>query len=393
MKKCLLYFSSFLFIHIAAAQDSLQMETALPKWQVSGYVTDMQVVSFQKVDSMIATNLIHNRVDIQYAPNSNLSFHAGIRNRIFFGNPTSDLPGFGDQINAYYENDIMQLYTDWVSENSLIITSAADRLWADWNKGKWDIRIGKQRINWGKTLVWNPNDWFNTFNYADFDYPERPGSDAVRVSYFPTGMSTIEVAVSPGRYKGTSVSAMRWGFNHWNYDFQLLGGVYHQQLAFGGGWSGNIGSAGFRGEASWFHPYQHYVDSTSRVSATISLDYRAANTWYVQGAVLYNTIKNPAQNIGELITKFTGSLSAQQLMPSQWSFFAETSKDITPLWHVDMSVISGLQPSLIFMMPSVSYSLTENLQFTGTGQIFMGKLTNAITDVGNGVYLRFKYNF
>ncbi|HVB02111.1 MAG TPA: hypothetical protein VNE41_00190, partial [Chitinophagaceae bacterium] len=25
-------------------------------------------------------------------------------------------------------------------------------------------RLGKQRINWGKTLVWNPNDWFNTFN-------------------------------------------------------------------------------------------------------------------------------------------------------------------------------------------------------------------------------------
>lgn len=375
------------------AQDSVEAKTTNGKWQVSGYITDMQVVSFQKIDSMTATNLIHNRVDIQYFPSNTLSFHAGIRNRIFFGNPVFDLPGFGNQINSYYQNDLLQLSKFWVNRHSLIVHSVIDRLWADWSRGKWDIRAGKQRINWGKTLVWNPNDWFNTFNYADFDYPERPGSDAVRVSYFPSGMSQIEMAVSPGRYKDGTVAALRCGFNKWNYDFQLLGGLYHQDAAAGLGWSGNIGSAGFRGEASWFRPYRHFPDSSGSVSATISVDYRARDTWYLQGAILYNTVEHAPANAAELISDFTGNLSARRLMPAEWSFFGEVSRDITPLWHADLSAITGLHPALVFVMPSVSYSLTENLQLSGTGQVFIGKMGSNLEDIGNGLYIRFKYNF
>lgn len=375
------------------AQDSVSVEKSSRKWQVSGYITDMQVVFFQKPDSMQATNLIHNRIDIQYFPNNNLTFHAGVRNRIFFGNPLSGLPGFGSQINAYYQNDLLDLSKFWVNRNSLVIHSVVDRLWADWNKGKWDIRLGKQRINWGKTLVWNPNDWFNTFNYADFDYPERPGSDAFRVSYYPTGMSVLDAAVSPGRAKSGTVAAFRYGFNKWEYDFQALGGIYHEDAALGLGWSGSIGSAGFRGEASWFQPYRHFPDSSGKLSATVSLDYRSPDTWYLQGAVLYNTVPVKPANISELIAGFTGNLSAQRLMPSEWSFFGEVSRDITPLWHADLSAITGLQPSLIFIMPDISYSLTDNFQITGTGQVFVGKMTTRLRDIGNGVYVRFKYNF
>jgi hypothetical protein len=54
----------------------------------------------------------------------------------------------------------------------------------DYTAGKWQFRVGRQRINWGVNLVWNPNDVFNSFSYFDFDYEERPGSDAVRVQYY-----------------------------------------------------------------------------------------------------------------------------------------------------------------------------------------------------------------
>lgn len=41
-------------------------------------------------------------------------------------------------------------------------------------------------------MAWNPNDWFNTYNYFDFDYEERPGTDAIRVRvYFKDGMSSL----------------------------------------------------------------------------------------------------------------------------------------------------------------------------------------------------------
>ena len=53
----------------------------------------------------------------------------------------------------------------------------------------------RQRINWGQTLVWNPNDIFNAYSYFDFDYIERPGSDAIRLQYYPDYSSAIEMAV------------------------------------------------------------------------------------------------------------------------------------------------------------------------------------------------------
>ena len=33
-------------------------------------------------------------------------------------------------------------------------------------------------------LVWNPNDLFNAFSFVDFDYEERPGSDALRIQKY-----------------------------------------------------------------------------------------------------------------------------------------------------------------------------------------------------------------
>ncbi|MBS1750855.1 MAG: hypothetical protein JST63_13195 [Bacteroidetes bacterium] len=383
-----LFFGMLLTIHFSYAQDSTQK-----KFQISGYVTDMQIVAFKNADSMLATNLIHNRLNLQWTPNEQISFHGGIRNRIFFGNPMIGLPGFGNQIGMYNDRNLLDLSKSWVNKPSLIINTTIDRLYADWAKGRWDISIGRQRINWGKTLVWNPNDWFNTFNYADFDYIERPGSDAARIQYFPTGMSVIDVAVSPGRYKNQTVAAVRYGFNKWNYDFQILGGLYRDDIALGLGWGGNIGSVGFRGEGSWFQPKENLFDASGSVGATISFDYRSSNTWYVQGAVLYNSIKDKVTDPDVLIYEFMSNLSAKRMMPTSWSFFTEASRDITPLWHVDFSAMTGIQPVLLFLMPNMSYSLTENFDISAYAQIFIGSKNGETQNLGNGIYMRFKYSF
>ena len=68
-----------------------------------------------------------------------------------------------------------------------------DRLFIEWNKEKWNIRIGRQRINWGINLAFNPNDIFNAYNFLDFDYEERPGVDAARVQYYYGSFSGLDL--------------------------------------------------------------------------------------------------------------------------------------------------------------------------------------------------------
>src|SRR5210317_1168395 len=74
------------------------------------------------------------------------------------------------------------------------LTTTIDRLWLQFTFGNLEIIAGRQRINWGQTLVWNPNDIFNSYSYFEVDYPERPGSDALRFQYYTGDASTIEVA-------------------------------------------------------------------------------------------------------------------------------------------------------------------------------------------------------
>ena len=60
------------------------------------------------------------------------------------------------------------------------------------------LRIGRQRINWGVNLAWNPNDLFNAYSLIDFDYQERPGSDAIRFQYYMGDLSVLNLQYNPG---------------------------------------------------------------------------------------------------------------------------------------------------------------------------------------------------
>ncbi len=128
----------------------------------------------------------------------------------------------------------------------MLLFTNIDRLWVEYSSDTWNVRAGRQRINWGISTTWNPNDLFNTYNFLDFDYEERPACDAVKFHYEFSGMSFAEFAFSRSAEPVNNViAAGRYFINRWNYDFQFLGGWYRDQPTLGAGWSGSIGNVGF----------------------------------------------------------------------------------------------------------------------------------------------------
>ena len=105
------------------------------------------------------------------------------------------------------EGGYFDLGTVLISADGWFLHSAIDRAWVDYTLGKLQVRAGRQRINWGVNLVWNPNDIFNTFSYFDFDYEERPGTDAVRVQYYTGTTSSAELVYKPGPNRTRSALA------------------------------------------------------------------------------------------------------------------------------------------------------------------------------------------
>jgi len=143
------------------------------------------------------------------------------------------------------DHGLIDLNWAWLDEPGIVGVSQIDRAWVKYNRQGWDITLGRQRINWGVNTFWNSNDLLNTFNLVDFDYEERPGTDAVRVQRYFKNYSSIDIAIAPSKYDSTWVGAGMYKFNKWTYDFQVLGGWWNEDVALGVGWAGNLKTASF----------------------------------------------------------------------------------------------------------------------------------------------------
>jgi len=272
---------------------------------------------------------------------------------------------------------------------ALALHTIADRLSLNWRRNRWDITVGRQRINWGITTAWNPNDLFNAYNFFDFDYEERPGSDAVRMRYSTSGMAGFDLAVSRGQDSASLIGALLYRFNVRGYDFQVLGSWYHHDLALGAGWAGSIGNAGFKGEVTWFQPRS--ADTTGALSLTLGGDYTFSGGWYVGGALLYtSTGGNDAAALEQLSAQ---QLSAKMLMPFRYSVLGQVAKPITPLLAANMSLIYCPGANALILFPVLTYSLSDNWEANLVAQAFFAPENDTFKNRGNALFFRLKWAF
>ncbi len=70
-----------------------------------------------------------------------------------------------------------------------------DRAYLDVEAGRWDLRIGRQAINFGQALVWNPVDLVDSNSPLDFDIVKE-GLDAFRASYAVSPTASVLALVA-----------------------------------------------------------------------------------------------------------------------------------------------------------------------------------------------------
>jgi len=390
MKKGYFIISLLLFL-VSFNLANAQIDSAKhgKKFTVNGYVKYLEEVSFAGNATQLETvDLLHNRLNFRYQPDSNFNFRLEVRNRIYYGALVQNYPNFAALETTNYET--FDLSKNWVNQNAVLVNSTIDRASAEYLNGKWDVILGRQRINWGINTVWTPNDIFNTFNYFDFDYEERPGTDAARVQYNFTPSSYLDLAFSPGKIPQQNVEALMYHFNNWGYDFQVFSGVYQEDYTAGAGWAGNISGAGFKGEISYFTPYQHFSDSGA-IAASLSFDYGFQNGIYVLVSGLYNNGgKDSIPNIAQLTTE---SLSAKNIFPFKYTVFAEISYSFTPILKASLGGMFSPAGNAVIALPTVTYSISDNWIIDLIGQSFFSQQSGGYHPLGNGVYLRLKWGF
>ena len=380
-----------IFLFLTTGLFAQETDSKQRNWTLNGYVKYMQTISFTEIDkNWMTDNLIHNRLNFNWNINDKLTFNTQMRNRIYYGETVSNFPQYSDIINQ--ENGFVDMSFIVFEGKSVFMQSTFDRLYLDYNFNKVQITIGRQRINWGQTFVWNPNDLFNSYSFFDFDYEEKPGSDAVRVQFYPSYSSKLDVVVKLDHENKVTAAAL-YRFNKWSYDIQMIGGYYSEtDFVIGGGFSGSLLKGGFRGEFSYFHPQENFSDTTGTFVASLGYDYTFSNSLMLQFEALYNGYGKQSGdfNIKEF---YFLQMSPQNLSLTEYSFMSQVSYPITPLFNITVSAMYNPNDKSVYFGPSADYSLKDNLELSVFTQYFTSQ--TPVDEDGKGAFLywRLKWSF
>jgi len=353
-----------------------------------GYASWLHMAMFEKAsEQWINSSMLHNRLNFKAYAGSKVTFALELRNRFVTGDMVALDPSYVSSLSA--DQGWADLSWNISKGSSYVLNTMIDRAYLDFTAGQLQVRAGRQRINWSQALIWNPNDLFNTYSFFDFDYVERPGSDALRFIYSTGPSSAVEAAVKvDGSNRITAAALGR--FNIFNTDLQFLAGVTDDDyFTAGTGWSGAIGSVSVRGEATLFAPLKGSEGEKSNFLATIGLDRAFSDKVTALVQVMYSS--NPV-DINSFTELYGGGLTARQLAFSEFSAAGQITCTPFPLLSLSLSGIWFPDLDGFYAGPSVDFSLAENVDFTFLWQHFNSTLASEETKINLG-FIRIRYSY
>ncbi|MEO9806605.1 MAG: hypothetical protein ABJF04_25310 [Reichenbachiella sp.] len=369
----------------------IQSQDGKSNMTLNGYLKYMHTTIVPAYDStMITDNFLHNRLNYTWYLSENLTFKTSMRNRFFWGELVRDIPfiysNLGDD-TGYFDLSIL-----WSNGTSTALHSVFDRMNLTYQNDKLEIIAGRQRVNWGTALIWNPNDIFNSYSFFDFDYEERPGTDAVQFNYYTGSTSSVSMVYALADDLEQSTLAAKYKFNKNTYDIQFIGGYQREFFVVGGGWAGDIKGAGFKGEGTYFIPKEDKVEETQFVG-TVEFDYTMSNGIYLQTAYLFNSGGLNVENGNYSAFYLDRSLSVQTLSPAMHNLFFQVSGALSPILSAALASMINPKDGSLFIGPNVSWSVVENFDFLIAAQLFRGDRMTLYGDGGSLIFGRFKYSF
>jgi len=353
-----------------------------------GYATWLHTAMFEDpADDWVNSSMLHNRLNFKAYAGSNITFAMEIRNRFVTGDMVRLDPTYVPGLSA--DPGWADLSWNISKGNSYVLNMMIDRAYVDLTAGNFQVRAGRQRINWSQALIWNPNDIFNTYSFFDFDYVERPGSDAIRVTYSTGPSSSVEAAVKIDGVNRITAAALG-RFTLMSTDLQFLAGVTDDEyFTAGTGLSGAIGSVSVRGEATFFAPLDGAGGEENNFTATLGIDKAFSDKVTTLVQAMYSS--NPV-DLNGFTELYGGGLTARQLAFSKFSAAAQVAWTPVPLLSISLAAIWFPDIDGFYTGPSLDFSLAENTDFSLVWQHFNSTIAGLETELNLG-FLRIRHSF
>jgi len=349
-----------------------------------GYIKQLGNISFNDNLSEIRyDNIVQFRIENSIQISPYLRFNADVRARYFTGHTVRKMSGYAQVLDI--DNGYLDLNKNIVESHNIILNAMVDRMHLSYARENWEVNLGRQRLNWGKSTVWNPNDLFNTYSFLDFDYEERPGTDALHVQYSCSFASSLELGITLAEDFDKSALAVMYRNNFKTYDYQLIFGKYFDRYMMGGGWSGYFGGAGFKGEISYFTPGETLGYN---VSASIGADYMFSNGYFATAEILYSKRSETDQ-----LKSLNEIPNATNLFLSDSGYFLNVARSPNPLTNFSFGLLGSFTDPMLIIIPQAIFSLSEEIDLLLMIQTFKGKWFEGKIDTPNRLFIRFKWSF
>ncbi len=331
---------------------------------------------------------LENRLEVKWDVAPWLRLEAQARNRFIYGDFVENIPNYSSLIGS--SNGFVDLSFLWAEGRSFVGHTEFDRLFARVSYSRFELTLGRQRVNWGIDLVWNPNDIFNTFSYLNLEYPERPGTDAVTLKAYTGSLSYIEAVYQPNKTADSSAYGVRYRANIARTDFQVLVARMAGYYVFGGGLSSELGQFAIRSEVSYFNAQES--SEKSGLVATLSADRSMGSNSFMQLGALYNSFGSRGSHEPLSLIE-PRAQSPMMLSRGKVNLFAGVNSTVATLFTPSLAILVNPADWSAAVIPSLSYSASDNLTLALTGMLFTGNRTDEYPNIGQLTYFKVQWNF
>lgn len=272
-----------------------------------------------------------------------------------------------------------------------------------------DLTAGKQQISLGTGYAWNPTDVFNIKDLLDPTY-EQPGHNAVRLDIPLSNRSTLTALYSPEEDWKSSARMVRIKGNLGRFDLSLVAiekiwrfhdytqfdpaGMYfleqpEKRQLLGGSTAGELFGLGV-----WAEYAYNWMETTENFyELLVGTDYTFDFQTYVMAEFYRNTLgKSDHQEYS--INDWMRLMAMEQKAITRDQIFLFIQHPVTDFIQLGMSNIYSISDNSLALVPTLSYSFSENVEIFVYLNLNLGKEGTVFAEsMGNGGMVRVRVYF
>jgi hypothetical protein len=346
------------------------------------------------------TNYNKLRVDLKSNEVKNTEFGANIIGLLYFGKTDWNLLDFiPARLKQLIPPDMYPYYT-FAFRDTLYIDNAYARI----NIKNIALTMGKQELSLGTGYFSNPTDVFNAKDALDPTY-EQPGHNALRLDLYIGSRTNFMVLYTPiefdwensGKLIRAKTGIQRFDFSlsihecqYTTTDFYTFVQTKERRRIIGADFVGELFGLGVWGEGIYNIMENHDDDWYEFISGT---DYTWGSGLYAMVEYHRNMLGKPDKDeyyFNDWMRYYAGETKTL----CQDQIYGLIQYPVTDLISISASGIYSISDQSAAIIPTVYYSIFENVDLTLMFNIYLGeegRLFNS--SLGNGGYLRAQVYF